>query len=64
MPSRLQAVERRAVEIKKTDDDQFDANLEALREYSRQHGIFVFCLDKNMLSVLSEGALVIGILIC
>ena len=65
MPRRLTAEERRTFEIeRKKTDDQFYANLEALHKYSRQHGVFVFCLDKqHMLSVLSEGALVIGILI-
>ena len=36
--------ERRAVEIERKKN-HFFANLEALREYGRQHGVFVFCLD-------------------
>jgi len=58
--SRDMAEERRAVEIERKKN-QFNANLEALREYGRQHGVFVFCLDNHVLSVLSESALVIGI---
>jgi hypothetical protein len=58
--SRDTAEERRAVEIERKKN-QFCANLEALREYGRQHGVVVFCLDKLVLSVLGERALVIGI---
>jgi hypothetical protein len=58
--SRDTSEERRSVEIERKKN-QFCANLEALREYGCQHGVFFFCLDKLVLSVRSERALVIGI---